>query len=236
MRMRRLGPVSALAASALAVASLFAGGVARAQQPADDAIIHALLEGMENQVEALIARKANVNAVDDAGVTALGLAVSGGNLQIVQRLLRAGANPNLPDSNGVTPLFVAIENGSMPLVRQLLDSGANPNVSRLGGETPLMVAVRSGSAEAVRMLLEKKAKVNKAEEEFGQTALMMSAGKPEIMRMLLAGFSPENSAGTPCGRAVLLAYASRVLKTRGPAPRTGNRREELARRNRFPAF
>ena len=182
MRSRRLGLLSALAA-----ASLLAGGVARAQMPADDAIIQALLEGMEDQVEALIARKANVNAVDDAGVTALGLAVNGGNPAIVQRLLEAGADPNLADSNGVTPLFVAIENGSIPLVRQLLDSGANPNLSRVGGETPLMLAVRSGSAEAVRLLLAKKAKVNRAEEEFGQTALMMATGKPEIMRMLLAG-------------------------------------------------
>lgn len=168
----------------IAVASL--AGEARAQGGDEDPVIQAVLDGRDGDLATLIAQKANVNALDGAGVSALGLAVSSGDTALVDRLLKAHANPNLANALGVTPLFVAIENGSDELARMLLDSGADPNVAQVNGETPLMVAVRNGEVEIVRMLLAKKAKVNAAEKQFGQTALMMAAGRPEIVKMLLA--------------------------------------------------
>jgi ankyrin repeat protein len=180
-------PRRSVIVSALTAATLFCGTPGQGQGRDDSAIIQALMDGMDGEIDALIARKANVNAVDDAGVTALGLAVSAGKTTIVEHLLKAGANPNLADANGVTPLFVAIENGSSELAKTLLDSRADPNLARANGETPLMLAVRSGSTNIVRLLLARRAKINKAETQFGQTALMMSTGQPEIMQLLLAG-------------------------------------------------
>jgi ankyrin repeat protein len=171
--------------SSLAAATLVAAG-AGAQARDDDAVVQAVLDGRHAELSALIARKANVDAVDDGGVTALELAVSALDTGTVELLLRAGADPDRANALGVTPLFVAIENGSGALAKLLLDSGASPNAVRANGETPLMLAVRNGSPEIVGLLLARKAKVDRAETEFGQTALMMSVGQPEIMRLLLA--------------------------------------------------
>lgn len=170
---------------ALAATASFVGE-ARAQGNNDSPVIQAVLDGRDGDLATLIAQKADVNAMNGAGISALGLAVSSGDAALVDQLLKARANPNLANALGVTPLFIAIENGSTELAKMLLDNGANPNVVQVNGETPLMLAVRNGATEIVRMLLASKAKVNIVEKQFGQTALMMAAGRPEITRMLLA--------------------------------------------------
>lgn len=169
----------------LAAAALLLGFPALAS-PAGDRLIAAAQDGLMPQLDAALGGHADVNTVDGTGATALAWSVLRGNDAVVARLLKAHANPNLLDADGVGPLMLAIDSNSAGLVKLLLAGGANPNKARDNGETPLMHAVHLGSREMVDMLLAGRADVNARENQFGQTALMWAAGKPELTRALLA--------------------------------------------------
>ena len=154
--------------------------------PQGDRLIAAAQDGLATDVDTLLKHKADVNAIDSAGATALAWAVMRGNDAIAARLLKAHANPNLVDANGVSPLMLAIDSDAPTLVKLLLANGANANLARENGETPLMHAVHAGSLEMVELLLRSKADVNARETQFGQTALMWAAGRPDLTKALLA--------------------------------------------------
>lgn len=150
-------------------------------------IVDAAKNSDKAAVHELIARKADVNASDADGSTALHWAAYRDNLEIADMLLKAGAKPNTANDLGVTPLWPASENGSAAMVKRLLEAGANPNLALLSGETPLMVAARSGYPEVVEQLLIKGANPN-AHGTRGQTALMWAASQkhPAVVKVLLA--------------------------------------------------
>ncbi len=126
-------------------------------------------------VRALLKQRADVNAADVEGMTALHWAAHWNNLDVVRLLIAAGAKPNVANRYGVTPLHEAATVANATMVNALLKAGANSNASYGEGETPLMIAARTGNAEAVKLLLESGAAVNAAEKWRGQTALMMAA-------------------------------------------------------------
>ena len=71
-------------------------------------------------------------------VTALHLAITGGNPAVVSPLLKAGAPVNAADTRGMTPLIfaVATDRPNPEIVRLLLANGADPSV-RAEGESAL---------------------------------------------------------------------------------------------------
>ncbi|MCM3880022.1 MAG: ankyrin repeat domain-containing protein [Vicinamibacterales bacterium] len=134
----------------------------------------------------LIAKKADVNAADADGTTALHWAAYRDDLESVDLLLRAGAKVNAVTDLGVTPLYNASQNGSVAMVTKLIAAGANPNLALLAGETPLMVASRAGKTAVVEALISKGADLN-ARGTRGQTALMWAAAQehPDVVKALL---------------------------------------------------
>jgi len=146
-------------------------------------------------VRALIQQKADVNAAEADGTTALHWAAYHDDADSVDLLIRAGARVNAANDLGATPLWNASMNGesnasmtgSFPVVRRLLDAGANPNLALLAGETPLMAASRSGKTGAVALLLAKGADVN-ARASRQQTALMWAVSQrhPDVVKLLVA--------------------------------------------------
>src|ERR1700744_3852918 len=75
----------------------------------------------------LIEKKADVNATEGDGSTALLWASYRDDLESADLLLHAGANVNAANDLGATPLWAASQNGSIAMARRLLDAGANPN-------------------------------------------------------------------------------------------------------------
>ena len=134
--------------------------------------------GDRDAVRAALARKADVNAAQVDGTTALHWAVDHDDLEMVDLLIRAGARVTARTREGVTPLQLAAINGSAVVIDRLLKGGADPN-ARLTpeGDTALMMAARTGKTDAIRVLAEAGADVNAAETWGGTTPLMWAVSE-----------------------------------------------------------
>jgi len=139
-----------------------------------------------NGVLAQIKAKADVNAPQVDGTTALHWSVHHDDLATTKALLAAGANASATNNYGVPPLSLACVNGNEGIVRALLDAGADANTTLRGGETVLMSAGRTGRVGPVAALLERGAKVD-GEDRKGQTALMWAAadGQAEVVALII---------------------------------------------------
>jgi ankyrin repeat protein len=183
---RTLLPLTVLAA-AFSIASLDA---AAGKAP----LAEALKAGDRTAALSLIAQRADVNAAEPDGTTALHWAARYDDLELAARLIDAGANVSAANRYGVTPLYLASANGSAAMIRRLLEAGADANATVNDGETALMTAARTGSVEAIRVLLDDGANVDAREAWHGQTALMWAAAQdhaPAVRELILRGASVD---------------------------------------------
>jgi ankyrin repeat protein len=145
------------------------------------------------RVRALVQGRADVNAAQADGMTALHWAAYHDDLEAAKLLLAAGASGKAENRYGVTPLSLACTNGNAELVRALRAAGADPNTTLRGGETALLTAARTGRVGPVQALLDAGAKVD-AKDRNGQTALMWAAadGHVAVVEVLIkAGADPR---------------------------------------------
>jgi uncharacterized protein len=154
----------------------------------------AVRAGNRDAVRALIRAKADVNATEPDGATALHWAAQADHLDIVRLLLTNGARVNVTNRYGVTPLSLAAVNGSATMVETLLTAGADPNTVVSRGQTVLMVASRTGHVAAVRALLDRGAKVDAQEDVLAETALTWAAAEnhADIVAALLKAKADPN--------------------------------------------
>ena len=126
--------------------------------------------------------------------TALGMASSRGQANVVRSLIDRGADLNAKskdwDDDGYdvecAPLLIAIEENCQDIVLLLLEGGADTEIWNSSKETPLHMASCYGWPDIVQQLISHGADLN-AESEFGFTALHEASldGSPEISRILL---------------------------------------------------
>jgi ankyrin repeat protein len=140
-------------------------------------VIDAVKQGNAAAVKALISQRADVNAAEADGMTALHWAVRANDAPTVQMLIRAGAKVNVASRYGMTPILLAAQNGDPTVVAALLKAGANPNSALPEGETALMTAARTGNVDSIKLLVETGAKIDARENWQGQTALMWAAAQ-----------------------------------------------------------
>src|SRR5437762_9118960 len=127
-------------------------------------IADAAMNRNKDAVRSLLQKKADVNAPQVDGTTALHWAVRADDLETADLLIRAGANVSAANREGVTPMRLAAINGSAPMIERLIKAGANPNASLSKfGDTALMLAARTGKVDAVKVLLDNGAQVNAIE-------------------------------------------------------------------------
>lgn len=154
------------------------------------AMAETLADAAEKQswsgLASLLAAKADANAAQADGATALHWTAYHDQADVVKKLLAAGAKAEVANRYGITPLLLAVQNGNAEIVKALLDAGANVNATQRGGETALMIAARTGRVGAVKALLDKGAKIE-APDRTGQTALMWAAaaGNAEVVSLLI---------------------------------------------------
>jgi ankyrin repeat protein len=206
-----------------------AGGVfLAAAQTATPSIADAAMKRDLTAVRSLIQRRADVNAPQADGATALHWAAYYDDVQIADVLIAAGAKVAAANREGATPLALACLNGSARMIETLVKAGADPNESGPNGETALMLASRTGTLDAMRALLDRGADVNARESLRGTTALMWAAAQthPAAVRLLVDYGADVSARGnpTPAGRTAYLAPPPRQRQAEVQAQAAGEQR------------
>ena len=180
---------------------------------ASSPIADAAMKGDKTTVQSLLEKKADVNAAQPDGATAIQWAAYRNDVELADLLIRAGANVKVANRDGATPLWLAAENGSAAMIERLIEGGADPNERRAGtGDTALMMAARNGNTAALKVLLDHRADPNLKESLRGTTALMWAAEQvhPEAVKLLLAHGAEFNAATEPDTRNSRLNIAPTV--------------------------
>lgn len=143
----------------------------------------------------LLEQKADVNAAQADGMTALHWAVRQDDTETAKLLIHAGANVQAATRLGLTPLALACANANPAMIRLLLGAGANVNFAGPNGETPLMIAARLGDPEPIQALLDGGADVNAKDTAAESTALMVAirGNHAEAVKLLIAHGADVNA-------------------------------------------
>src|ERR1051326_4354620 len=151
------------------VALFSAGAVCLGAGRAD--VADAVMKRDTTALHALLQRKADVNAPQTDGATALHWAVYHDDLDATDLLIPAGAKVDLKNREGVTPLHLASLFGNSRMIDRLIQAGADAKQRGPAGETMLMLAARNGNPDAIKSLVAAGADVNAKEPVRGTTAL-----------------------------------------------------------------
>ena len=153
--------------------------VNRADYDGRTLLFYACFSGNKEVVELLLGSYgADVNAVDNDGLTPLHAVVRGSTIlksreEFIELLLKHGADANAVDNWGETPLHVVCDHGfekKEEFIKLLLKYGADVNKPDKSGKTPLHIVAKKGSLAVVKLLLKYGADVNKPDEN-GKTPL-----------------------------------------------------------------
>jgi ankyrin repeat protein len=183
-------------------------GFAQFASGIDSPVADAAMNGDSSAIRLLLQKKADVNAPQTDGATAIEWAAYRDDVELADLLIAAGANPKTPNREGATPMQLASLHGSAQMMKKLLDAGAEANERGVHGETPLMFAARNGNLEALKLLLQRGADVNAKEALRATTALMWAVEQKhtDAVKLLIehgADVSVASSADSKGGTAYL---------------------------------
>jgi ankyrin repeat protein len=189
--------VFGISVSALSVV-IWSASVFAAKPDVADAAMH----GDKAAVQKLLSQKADVNAPQADGATALHWAVFHGDKELVQLLVRAGANVKAANREGATPLWLASVRGEAAILSALIEGGADPNEKLPMGRTPLMIASRTGKLDAMKVLLDRGADPNAKDTLRGTTPLMWAAdeGHAAAIKLLIDRGADIKATSAPAER------------------------------------
>jgi ankyrin repeat protein len=171
---------------------------------ASSELADAAMNGNKAAVRSLLLKKADVNATQVDGTTALHWAVRADDLETADLLIKAGANVSAANREGVMPIQLAAINGSAAMLEKLIKAGADPNapLSKFK-DTALMLAARTGKVDAMKVLIDHGAQVNAVETWGGTTPLMWAVSERHLpaVKLLLASNADINARSYFVGSA-----------------------------------
>ena len=115
--------------------------------------------------------KVDLNARDEAGMTAVSHAARLGHTDILTTMLKFGLNANTPDKEGHTPLALTFINKQREAAQVLIKRGADVNAHAADYITPLHFAAHTGDIELVKLLVDHGADLNAVIVNNGYTPL-----------------------------------------------------------------
>jgi ankyrin repeat protein len=160
-------------------------------------LLMAARRGDLKALEASIAAKVDLNAVDDWGRTALYRAAHYGQVEVVKRLAKAGANLEVMTPEDFwTALHVAASGNDAAVIQALVAAKANIEARKDAAyQTPLFVALMNQAPDAVKALLAAGADPN-AWTDSDTTAVRRAAlyGHLAMTQALIAAGARVNEA------------------------------------------
>lgn len=143
---------------------------------ASSSLFEAAKTGTIQQIERLLNKKVDVNALDRGNCTAIEHAVEHGRADVVLLLLKNKADPNtlvevesINSSGKLELIFIAIYNGWDDVMRLLLAAHANIEARTPEEDcSPLIVAIQQNKPNIIDMLLNARANVEAADALSGR--------------------------------------------------------------------
>jgi ankyrin repeat protein len=138
-------------------------------------------------VEALVAAKGQVDAVNKDGMTALMSASANGRHDFARLLLQNDAKADLRDNDGWTALMYAALNGQWDIVQELIEANADINATEKKGWSALTMAIFDGRGSVAEKLLKAGATLP-AKAPNGMTPVLLAAYGRDLaaLRLVLA--------------------------------------------------
>jgi ankyrin repeat protein len=148
---------------------------------------------LDDAVQYLIHKGADVNKKNANGETPLFNAVKADSPTTVKLLVSKGANPDTRDLLGNTPLHYAVRWNALHAATQLLTDGCAIDSKNASGKTALSDAARSGAKAMVTLLLSKGAFIN-ASDATGKTVLTdaVQSEYADMVQLLLSNGASVN--------------------------------------------
>jgi ankyrin repeat protein len=164
----------------------------------------------------LLAKKADVNATSNQGLSCLQVAASSmgpGQVDRMKMLVEAGANVDHKNQTGQTALHCAVCCNTAESVQFLLDKKADVNATTNQGWSCLQIAAAStgsGQVDKMKMLVEAGANLDHKNER-GETALHFAVycNNAESVQFLLDKKADVNAIATDVGFSCLHAASRR---------------------------
>jgi uncharacterized protein len=198
-------------------------------------VADAAMAGDKASLQSALKQKADVNAQQADGATAIQWASYRNDLEMADLLIAAGANVKTPNSDGATPLSLASINGSAAMIAKLIKAGADSNEKGPRGETALMYASRNGNVAALKALLDSKADVHAKETLRGTTALMWAVEQAhaDAAKVLIEHGADVKAASNPDTKGNK-AYLAPSVQARAASAQGAGGRANAAGRNAPP--
>jgi ankyrin repeat protein len=156
----------------------------------------------------ILAAGCNVNERDSADTTALDVATSFGQDNMVRFLIERGANCNIADPRKQTPIFAA---RSRLAAKMLIDAGANLSLLDDNGQNCVQVQIQRGQIDVAKFLNEQLAAMNFPTESIPNDSQPAIDGGAEILKYLE---STGNHGGLAILRSALSVDYGSVLPVR----------------------
>jgi ankyrin repeat protein len=153
-------------------------------------------QGCVDCVPVLVQAGADINAVDQDGITPLLSAMINGHYDVANVLIEKGANPNIADRTGRTPLYSAGDDHTMPASNRPSPKEIDNEVSSLDLVKALIVRGANISAQ-LKQQQPYRTKLDRGDDTMlttGTTPLLRAAkaGDIAVMKILLAvGADPK---------------------------------------------
>jgi ankyrin repeat protein len=147
----------------------------------DDENNSALFYAIENDdkrlIDFLLLKGVNVNHKNEHEITALEIAISKGNLEIVKLLYQN--NARLENQYDISELHIASSTGNVEIVKYFLDKNLDVDSKDIRGITPLYLAIQENHLDVAKLLVKNLADIN-FEDENGYNLLLCAVGEGHL--------------------------------------------------------
>ncbi|KAI0516990.1 ankyrin [Xylaria bambusicola] len=147
-------------------------------------------------VALLLKHGANVNSQSQDGNAPLHIAVSRGNVELLELLVKTpGVNLDVVNMNDARPISLAYDNEA--LVRVLLEAEGDPKVQQKSRNYALVAAIRENLVEVVKLFIQHNTRIDPPDEDRDNSRwepmeLAAHCGRSDIVRILAESGSDIN--------------------------------------------